>query len=347
MAQRQRVISYDVLRIIAAFSIVWLHISSLYWQELFPSLEWEIKTVFLSLVRWSVPVFVMISGALFLDVNKPCDIRRLFTKNILRLVCAFLFWSFLSQVLDSGLGIGLTSLFINTINGPSYLWFLKMMLGLYVMIPVLKMIVSDRRTEVYYLVLSVIVVFVIPPVFDMVSLYSEPFTRFLKGNYEITEISEILDFSSYFVLGHYLATRSFCRRVRYMVYALAVGCVVFTVFGVHYYSHAHQQANAYLYDYTNILTLVESAAVFLFVKDSFASLSSSARGKVITVSNCCFGIYLVHPFVMRMLDGLFAFPPTSFMHVLTIPLTAFMVFIVSFLIVRVICLIPYLNKYIV
>lgn len=347
MAQRQRVISYDVLRIVAAFSIVWLHISSLHWQELFPSLEWEIKTVFLSLVRWSVPVFVMISGALFLDVSKPCDIRRLFTKNILRIVCAFLFWSFLSQILDSGLGIGPTSLFINTVNGPSYLWFLKMLLGLYVMIPVLKMIVSDRRTEVYYLVLSFIVVFVIPLFFDLTSHYSEAFTRFLKGNYEITEISEILDFSSYFVLGHYLATSSFGRRVRYAVYVLGVGCMVLTAFGVYSYSHACQQANAYLFDYTNVLTLVESVAVFVFAKNSFASLSPSATGRVVTLSNCCFGIYLVHPFVMRMLDGIFVFPPVSFMHVLTIPLTAVMVFLISLLIVRVICLIPYLNKYII
>lgn len=347
MVQRQRVISYDILRIIAAFSIVLLHISSLQWVEQFPSVEWEIKMIYLSLVRWSVPVFVMISGALFLDVTKPCNIRRLFSKNILRIICAFLFWSFLSQLIDSGLGISPISLFINTVNGPSYLWFLKMILGLYVMIPILKMIVSDRRTEVYYLVLSVIVVFVIPLVFDLTRLYSEAFTRFLSGNYEITEIGEILDFSSFFVLGHYMATSSFIRRIRCLVYILAVGCVVFSLFGVHFYSHAHQQVNAYLFDYTNLLTLMESAAVFLFAKNIFNVMSSSAKGYVIMVSNCCFGVYLVHPFVMKMLDGLFVFPPASFMHILTIPLMALMVFLVSVLIVRVICFIPYLNKYIV
>lgn len=347
MKSKERIIYFDLLRIFAAFAIVCLHVSSQDWGESFPTIEWEVRNVYLSAVRWSVPVFVMISGALFLDLGKPFNTKRLYTKNILRIVCAFLFWSFLSQIVDTGYEVGLKALFILTINGPAYLWFLKMLLGLYILVPVLRVIVSNRRTECYYLSLSVVVVFIIPLLFDVIGLYSDSFVRFLKGNYEITEINELIDFSSYFVLGHFLATSSIHKRMRQIIYMLAIICFVIVVWGVHFYSLYSNQPSTYLYDYTNIFTLMEAMAIFLYAKENVKTVSPSVLPVVIDISNCCFGIYLVHPFVMKLQDCFFAFPPSSFMYVLIIPLTAVLVFFFSLLIVRVIRLIPYLNKYIV
>ena len=347
MIGKERIIYLDLLRIFAAFAIVCLHVSSQDWSESFPTIGWEIRNVCLSAVRWSVPIFVMISGALFLNIGRPFNTKRLYTKNILRIVFAFLFWSFLSQVVDIGYDVSLKALFILTINGPAYLWFIKMLLGLYILVPVLRVIVSNRWTEFYYLSLSVVVVFVIPLFFDVIGLYSDSFVHFLKGNYEITEINELIDFSSYFVLGHFLATSSIHKRMRQIIYILAIICFVIVVLGVHFYSFYTNQPSTYLYDYTNIFTLMEAMAIFLYSKENVKTISPSILPIVIDISNCCFGIYLVHPFVMKLLDCLFSFPSSSFMYVLVIPLTVVLVFFFSLLIVRIICLIPYLNKYIV
>lgn len=63
-----RVIYLDILRIIAAFFIVVLHtaVTSL---DSFgtTSWEWNVSNFYDSISRWAVPVFVMISGALFLN----------------------------------------------------------------------------------------------------------------------------------------------------------------------------------------------------------------------------------------------------------------------------------------
>ena len=98
--ESQRIIAFDVMRIISIFAVILLHYSSQRFYISFPSSEWEIRNIYDSMVRWGVPVFVMISGALFLDSNKKLSIKRLFTKNILRIICAFLFWSFIYLLYD-------------------------------------------------------------------------------------------------------------------------------------------------------------------------------------------------------------------------------------------------------
>ena len=55
--------------------------------------EWNAINVYSGLARFAVPIFVMISGALFLDPKKDIPIRKIYSKYILRIVIAFVFWS--------------------------------------------------------------------------------------------------------------------------------------------------------------------------------------------------------------------------------------------------------------
>ena len=57
----QRIISFDLLRIVAAFAVIMIHTSGQWFGELSP--EWEFANIYDSLSRWCVPVFIMISGA--------------------------------------------------------------------------------------------------------------------------------------------------------------------------------------------------------------------------------------------------------------------------------------------
>jgi len=74
-----RVIKYDVLRIVAAFAVVFLHCSSQRFYDTFPSTEWEVRNIYDSFVRWCVPIFVMVSGALFLDAKKKLGLVVILT----------------------------------------------------------------------------------------------------------------------------------------------------------------------------------------------------------------------------------------------------------------------------
>ena len=57
----ERIISFDVMRIVAAFAVVFQHIGGQNWPSSFPSAEWELRNMWVSLAQWSVPMFIMIS----------------------------------------------------------------------------------------------------------------------------------------------------------------------------------------------------------------------------------------------------------------------------------------------
>lgn len=58
-----RITKYDILRVIACFSIVLLHVSASYWSVVdVHSKEFLIMTIYNSLTRFAVPVFFMLSG---------------------------------------------------------------------------------------------------------------------------------------------------------------------------------------------------------------------------------------------------------------------------------------------
>ena len=120
-----RIISFDVLRILAAFAVVMLHVTSDRLTASFPSNEWEIRNVYDSFVRWCVPVFVMISGALFLNHGRSVNVGRLYKKNILHLVFIFFAWSFIYALYLAIVKCdhNIYNIIRNILEGPVHFWF--------------------------------------------------------------------------------------------------------------------------------------------------------------------------------------------------------------------------------
>lgn len=78
--KKERVIYLDIIRIFSCFCVIVLHVSSSYWQDTsIQSISWHIFNFYDSMTRWTVPVFVMISGALF--CGRDVSIKELLTIN--------------------------------------------------------------------------------------------------------------------------------------------------------------------------------------------------------------------------------------------------------------------------
>ena len=99
---KNRLIYMDILRIIACFSVVMLHTAAQFWYTLpIDQLEWKIANSYDAVFRFGVPIFVMISGALFLNKEKVINIKKLYRHNILRLACVYIIWSCIYGLIDS------------------------------------------------------------------------------------------------------------------------------------------------------------------------------------------------------------------------------------------------------
>ena len=79
-----------------------------------------------------------------------------------------------------------------------------------------------------------------------------------------------------------------------------------------------------------ILTLFQAIAVYMFFMDV---AESSKLNKIIkSISDCSFGIYLIHPFFINLLYKVLRITPTSFMAIyISIPLLWIIVFCVSWI----------------
>lgn len=95
-----RILYLDILRFIAIFGVVLLHVSDDGFLRGVDTEEWVPSLVYVTLSHWILPMFVMISGALFLNPKKNVSKRDLFTKYILRLVLAYVFWVIAYTAID-------------------------------------------------------------------------------------------------------------------------------------------------------------------------------------------------------------------------------------------------------
>lgn len=159
---RRRVIYFDVLRIVAIFFVVAVHLSAMHWADVdVDSRAWFAFNLYCTTGKWSVPIFVMISGALFL--GREVSISTILKKNVARIATVFLFWSGCYALVylvfrHAPLSVVLSQF----ITGHYHLWFLYMIVGLYLLIPLLRPIVQNEMLMRYFLLLAFIFTFLLP-----------------------------------------------------------------------------------------------------------------------------------------------------------------------------------------
>lgn len=135
----------DFLRILAVIAVVIIHVTGEEWYSVAVETQtWKIMTVYNCLFRWAVPVFMMISGALFLNPSKTLDLKTLFGKYFFRLVTVYLLWSFIHGWIFGART--LRSLIQNTIMGHFHLWYIPMAACMYLLIPILKKSRNQSRS---------------------------------------------------------------------------------------------------------------------------------------------------------------------------------------------------------
>lgn len=168
----ERIIYYDFLRIIAMTAVIALHVSANNWSSVdVHTLQWNAFNFYEGIVRWGVPVFTMISGALFLDNRKELNVKTLYSKNILRLVIAFLFWSTIYAIVANSISSMSTARFISrVIQGNYHMWFIYMIVGLYILTPFLRKITENKKVTGYFLIVTFMFTFFIPAAFEILKV---------------------------------------------------------------------------------------------------------------------------------------------------------------------------------
>ena len=347
--QPQRIAYFDVLRILATFAVIVLHLSAQHWADTdIYSRAWQAFNLYDSAVRWAVPVFVMISGSLFISGSQ--SLSHILKKNVFRLVTAFVFWSALYAVFMARFegcppGIAVQQFF----NGHYHMWFLFMIVGLYLLIPLLHPIVREERLLRYFLLLALIFNFLLPQIAAFLSLlswqYCASFQAFTgKFYYHFT-----LGFASYFVLGYALSRREFSTRAKRVIYAFGALGLALTFGLTSFASRLQGAATELFYSYDSLNVLFVCVALFVFAKEhlGFPSLSEKGHKCIRALSRWSFGAYLVHPLFIESFDIFLHFNTLSLNVFFSVPLLTLIIGALSFLVSALLHQIPFVKKYFV
>lgn len=221
-----RDITIDFVRIIACIAVVLMHVVSVFWypipvkldtiinsyaeinnylcakniSALLGSYQWYILSFCDAITRFSVPIFIMVSGALVLK-KKEISIEYGFNKSFYIFKIIFIWGGILTVLLfliNHLIGERQSLLFYaqTLINGGGVFWFLYMLMPLYLSAVVYKAIVKDKNAMIMFLFLW----FIMTVILSSLKYYCPG----LDNNIKLEYMSQFSLYSGYFVLGYAL-----------------------------------------------------------------------------------------------------------------------------------------------
>lgn len=347
-----RVAFADLLRSLALLAVILLHVAqSQMGNAAVGSQAWQVFNIYSGLTRWCAPVFVMLSGMFMLDHKRSLPLTKLFFHNILRVVVALAFWGGVYAVagyVTSGGRFtwwGLWNAILGALRGNTryHLWFLYIILGLYLVAPILRSFCrgAGRRDFHYFFVLAFLFASLLPMAFRV----WPDSTAVLKVWYDRLEVRLVLGYVGYFVAGYYLREFLLSRVAEAIIYVLGLCGAIVTVWGTAVLSRWAGYTVETLYDYFSPNMVCFSVAVVVLFRYVLGiSEERSRRQRLSGVAKISFGVYLVHDFFLMFLRWL-DITTLSFAPVASVPALAAFVFLCSFAVAWLISKIPFLGRW--
>lgn len=346
----KRLYYMDVARVFAMIGTIVIHIACINWFDVpMKPYPWLVYNFFDCISRFCVPVFLMISGCLFLNPEKELSIKKLYGKNIKRIVLAFLFWSCLYAVITSGFATQRTfskevvSKFIHDLfYGHYHMWFLYVLLGMYIITPALRAVAANRKAMRYFLVVSFVISYLLPTIQMIPGIY---LSAQITNRVELQMIS---GYSFYFLMGYYLGSEELDKEKERIWLCIGIVGFLATFAGTSIMCLSEQYGDIRLHEYLTAPVCMYSCGMFVFFRQKFAQVNPESKPmKVIRyLSSISFGIYLANDFgiiIMRKLSIV----PKNFNPVLGVVVLSTVDLLLSVAIAAVVSKIPVLKKYVI
>jgi surface polysaccharide O-acyltransferase-like enzyme len=289
----------DILRIVATVSVICIHICMpLIFGKPQSHPGWWTFNLFLSFSRFSVPIFVMISGMLLLDKSVSFSTPLFFKNRFIKIIIPTIIWSllyYLGHALQGKTQLSFFNLIKVVLGGgsSSHLWFLYMIIGLYISVPFIRpfIIKGDKRDIQYFLIIWFFFSILIPSL-----------SYFTGITISITN-TVFSDYLGYFILGfyihNYLTITLNKKNCIFLITLFSIGFFT-TLFGTYFITieRIMMYDQLWFYQYTTMNSFIMSVTIFIFFKMLNYSHLYIYQTKIHNISQLTFGIYLVHAIVL-------------------------------------------------
>ena len=335
----------DILRVLASLGVVLIHVTANVVREYNDSNTMlEIVQMLNQFVRWSVPIFFMISGMFFLSDRKEYTMKEILKGPLAKLIIYIFVWGFIYSVIDIYFTSSFTwkSFFVILLRiglGKTgyHLWFLYSLATIYLTVPYLRILVQKMSRRQYeFLLLLWLVLFVCV---RQANSFSQMIGwESISFNYTFPMITDYLGF---FLLGDYLNRFSFSALTK-KILILSGSLLLFIGIGANaFFTLEMDQGINFFTDERGIAIVFASVALFLMFQ-TFENKKSF--GAIRWISKYTLGIYLIHPAIISVMDECMPVSLLEMNPLLYTFLSGILVFSSSMLIVFVMKKIPGIKK---
>ena len=288
----------DLCRVIACLAVAAIHTAMLFWDFSPAAPAWAFWNLFSLAVRFGVPLFFLLSGALLLG-RETLDFRR-HLRRILHLIVLFYVWSALSRLIDAACGrvwMDGTPLKLLILQGYYHLWFLPALALCYCALPLLHAAIHGGADNLrrgarllFFVVLALAVLDAAPDKLDWLSALLSPW-RLSHFRYLI-----------YLPLGWILAERTLSTRA---LTALGLAALASLLVLARLNRLAALAAGRAVDAYYGYLTpsAALGACFVLALCRRLAPWAAKRAATLKKLAGCTLGVYLMHPVFIDLLRG--------------------------------------------
>ena len=309
---KSRNFTIDILRILACFLIVLAHASSGGMETLSVSgVEWKYTHILNSIGHTGTVLFLFISGSLLLSEEYKFSPKRFYTHNFLRLLVAYCVWVILYHLiglLDRGQYSWpyVKDMIINVIKGEAgyHFWYVPMLLGIYLILPMLRAICRAEKGVVNYFVILFLIVQVL---FTTIKVFEFPYKYLVVSLLDRIPFTLVNHYVGYFVMGYWLTdflkkAAPSCNRWRGGV--LVISGLVVSLLGDMYLTH-QEGYNSYFFNSLFSVTMcICAVGVFMLLGAVEVKCTPKTERILLRLSQLTFGVYMIHPLVLTWLTKL-------------------------------------------
>ena len=283
----------SLARVVATFGVVVLHVSSnLVDTAALGSLNWWVGHLGDSITRWTVPVFVMISGVLLSQPKYAGDFKLFYSRRLNKILVPFTFWSiFYSCIIylfsDQALSVDTLMYRLVTGNPFYHMWYLYMIVGLYIFIPFINLWIQ-KMSDAELGALTLLA---------FVAVALDTWGAYLIGN--LTSRLPILwfiDYLPFYLFGAFFSRPNLAKRIVQMRVKLTTSAFLTIFIGFYFvWDFCGKELALVFYDYRNGVVGLFALSIFSFFYTCPVPSDLKSLTKLDQVS---FGVYLIHPFII-------------------------------------------------
>ncbi|RJQ24455.1 hypothetical protein C4577_07790 [Candidatus Parcubacteria bacterium] len=292
-----RLIWVDILKIFSIYLVVVIHSIS---PDLYVYLGERGSFFFQNILRSSVPLFVMLSGALLLGKNE--SFSYFYSKRVVKVLFPWVGWTvvyviwiyFFTETNVDSLP-GFIKLFYTVLF--SKFWFMPMIFGLYLLTPVLRFVMKNK----IYLLAVFLGWFLFVSLLPVMG-------KVLSFNFFETQLSTV-QFLGYFLLGYFLAGVNHNNKAVFYSFLIFLVCfMLVSVVKSYFFSSLVSKLSPYPYNFISPVTVFVSSSIFLIFKGVTGAFEEKISGKiqerVALIGGLTLSIYLAHQVIAESVNVL-------------------------------------------